>query len=155
MQNAAKANNRFHLLVAGYAGIFAILAFFGAVEASRMHDEQIHVQKETADKIASVTHNQVLYNLPQMDVTVIGGISAHHLSLGISLQMNKDYVERFSDFQPLVSDRIISFLGHEDIYDFNNPHGMSMLRKDLLSQANAASGPVVISDVIFREFVVR
>jgi flagellar basal body-associated protein FliL len=152
---ANRKPNRFSFFVVGYATTFALLAMFGGIEATRMQAQQEHIQKVAADKIASVTHNKALYALPQMDVTMASGSSAHRLQLGISLQMDKNNLDRFRDFQPKVSDRIVAFLDHQNMDDFIGERGMTALRNDILFEANVASGPVAISDIIFREFIVR
>jgi flagellar basal body-associated protein FliL len=149
-------SNRFNFFVAGYSAIFALLAFWGGIEAARYHDEQRHITKEVEKQVDAATKGKELYKLPRMDVTMsaLQG-ETHHVRLGISLEMDKKNTDKFIDYQPRVSDRIISFLDHQNLDEFTGPHFMYNLRRDILFEANKASGPVVISNVIFRELVVR
>lgn len=151
-----RKSNKFYFFVMSYASVFSLLAFFGTIEATRRHVEQERVTKETADQIAAITKNKALYRMPRMDVTMsaLQGKS-HHMRLGISLEIDQKNMDLFNDFQPRVSDRIVDFLDHQNIDAFEGPKGMYNLRHDILSEVNKASGPVVISDIIFREFVVR
>lgn len=147
---------RFYFFIVAYCLAFASLAFFGTVEIENTYRPQKIISQKTMDQIAAITKNKALYSLPRMDVTVpsIQGPD-HHLRLGINLQIDIKNLDQFADFQPRVSDRIVGFLNREDVASFQGPNGLQNLRNSLLFEANQASGPILISDIIFREFVLR
>jgi len=149
-------SNRFYFFVVGYAALFAMLAFFGTEEAARLRGERTNIIKEAESRLDALTKHKVIFNLPRMDVTMtaLEG-ETHRMRLGISLEIDKKSVETFEGYQPRVSDRIVNFLNHQDINEFTGSNGMDKLRNDILFEANKASGPVVINDVIFSEFIVR
>ncbi len=148
--------NKFTFFVVAYAALFAALAFFGTEEAAQLRGERESIAKLAAERLTAFTKNKAVFNLPRMDVTMTAMQGeAHHVRLGISLEMDKKNMDRFEGYQPRVSDRIIDFLGHQDIDEFTGINGMDKLRNDILFEANKASGPVVITDIIFREFVVH
>jgi flagellar basal body-associated protein FliL len=68
--------------------------------------------------------------------------------------MDKNSVERFEGYQPRVSDRLIDFVGHQDPDALQSVRGMHNFRRDILYEVNKAS-PIRVSDIIFREFIVR
>jgi flagellar basal body-associated protein FliL len=150
-------NARLYSFIAGYVLVLGCLAYFGYVELSEFEETQ--KQKAHAAKhedLASTNALKTYYTLPRMELTLSSFEGeTHHARLGISLEIEKINLERFADFQPRVSDRIINFMRHKDIEEIRKPAAMFTLRRDLLHEVNQASAPIPVSDIIFREFVVR
>jgi len=147
-----KKTNRLFFFITGYTLVFGLLAYFGYVELRRVQDAKDEKQRE-------VVYNPLgksFYRLPRMDLTLASFRGdMHHVRLGINLEIDQKNVIRFEDFQPRVSERIIEFLGRQDVDKIGRPAAARELRHDLLHVANEASKPVPVSDIIFREFVVR
>jgi flagellar FliL protein len=150
-------SNRFYFFVAGYSVLFGTLAFYGAEQVTGSHMRQVHIDRETEAHITAATGDKSLYQMPRLELTMqaFEGQQSHHVRLGINLEIAKDKIERFQGYEPRVSDRIVGFLGHEDVNRFEGPDGITKLRHDILPEINQASKPIVVSDIIFREFVVR
>lgn len=146
---AIRRSNRLYFFIAGYTLVFGFLASFGYVQVANVRE----AQKQEYEKQA---HAKTFFSMPRMELTLssYAGV-AHHARIGLNLQIDQKNLSRFEDFQPRVSDRIINFLNHQDIEELRNPNQMYDLRHSLLYEINAASGPVPVSDVIFREFVVH
>ncbi|MDP9127661.1 MAG: flagellar basal body-associated FliL family protein [Pseudomonadota bacterium] len=146
-----RKHNRLYFFIAGYTLVFGFLASFGYIGIT-------NIQKDIKRKheLAETGSLKTFYTLPRIDLTV-GSFAGemHHARIGISLEMDMKNLDQFEDFQPRVSDRIVDFLRQQNIEDIRRPSKSRELRHDLLHEINAASGPVKVSDVIFREFVVR
>jgi flagellar basal body-associated protein FliL len=150
-------SNRLYYFIAAYTLVLGFLASLGYVEIGKLHEEQEKKARESVhEEVVATASNKALYRLPRMELTLPSFESGpHHARIDISLEMDKGNIERFNDFQPRVSDRIIDFLRQQNVDEIRRPSFTPVLRSDLLKQINMASSPIPVTDIIFREFVIR
>ncbi len=157
-----KKTHRPYFFITAYVMVLAGLAALGYFEANRFEDAknskpiaaQIAASHESAPSVA--TNSKGFYRLPRMELTLSSFEGeTHHARIGISIQVDKNNIERFADYQPRVSDRIIDYLRHQDVSEISKPSAMFDLHRDLLEEINEASDPIRVSDIVFREFIVR
>jgi flagellar basal body-associated protein FliL len=77
------------------------------------------------------------------------------IRLEISLKAEKKNLIRLEGYQPYIADRFVSFLRKKDSDELRQKGAMPLLRKELLREANVASYPVPVMDVIFDRFLVQ
>jgi flagellar basal body-associated protein FliL len=151
MATVRKSNGRLYFFIVGYTLCFALLASLGTIEVGNIQEAQWEKQQRELLN----PNGKFLYALPRMELTLpsLQG-NTHHARIGITLEIDEKNMQRFEDFQPRVSDRLIQFFHQQDIDELDKPSMMPKLRRNLLKEANSAS-PIKISDIIFREFLVR
>src|SRR5580704_6813245 len=102
-----RKSNRFYFFIAGYVFVLGMLAYLGYYEVVQFREVQEAKARAAAhEDIPALTSNKALYRLPRMELTLssLQG-DTHHARIGISLEIDKDNLERFADYQPRVSDR--------------------------------------------------
>jgi flagellar FliL protein len=133
------------LLVFVYAGVFVFLAMIGSFMA---------YDWIAADQVAGDAKQ--FYRLPRIEISVPDTNGALHFTrIGINLEIEEKNVARFEDYAPRVSDRLIHYFEQTDAETIGKANTSHRLRRNLLEEINDASKPVQVSDLVFREFVVR
>ena len=78
------------------------------------------------------------------------------LKIGISLELERERDEaRVFAVMPRLVDYIQVYLRELRVEDLQGAEGMLRLREELLARANAATQPVAVKDVLFRELLIQ
>ncbi len=78
------------------------------------------------------------------------------LKIGISLELERERDEaRIFAVMPRLVDYFQVYLRELRVEDLQGAEGMLRLREELLTRANAATEPVAVKDVLFRELLVQ
>ncbi|MBV8059984.1 MAG: flagellar basal body-associated FliL family protein [Alphaproteobacteria bacterium] len=141
-----------HFVIAYLVGLFglAVLGYYFADYAL----EKVQAKKTVINDKFQTDLSYV--ELPRMNVTLT---SAHadfsgRVRMDISLVVEKKYADRLEGFKPRINDRLMSFASHMDLDTISRPQASALLRHYILKEVNAASFPVPVIDVVFRQFAV-
>lgn len=78
------------------------------------------------------------------------------LKIGISLELERERDEaRIHAVMPRLVDYFQVYLRELRVEDLQGAEGMLRLREELLARANAASEPIKVKDVLFRELLIQ
>lgn len=99
----------------------------------------------------------VFYELPEILVNLnTGGRKAVYLKIRVSLELEKEEdILKIEGRLPRIIDNFQVYLRELRIEDLKGSAGMYRLREELLTRVNAASSPVLVSDVLFKEMLVQ
>jgi flagellar basal body-associated protein FliL len=94
-------------------------------------------------------------DLPRMNLTIASAAgSSGRIRIDMTLEVEKKNLARFEDYQPIITDHLISFVRQMDAEDMHKPNAAPTLRKELLKEVNRVAFPVPVLDVVFRQFLV-
>lgn len=127
----------------------AVIGYF--VGDYSIRQAQIKKEMQSQNFISDVG----FYDLPRMNITMTseGGNSAY-VRVDVSLKVLKSDVGRLTDYYPRINDRLLTFIRHQDINELRQPVTQKLIRADLLREANKASYPIPIMDIVFRQIVI-
>ncbi len=78
------------------------------------------------------------------------------LKIGISLELERERDEaHIRDVMPRLIDYFQVYLRDLRVEDLQGAEGMLRLREELLARANAATEPVPVKDILFRELLIQ
>gem|GEM_PF-1805452 len=101
-------------------------------------------------RIASTT----IYELPSVTISLAKrGIRAGSVRMTIDIEVSAKDVDRLESYTPRIMDRIQTRMSDVTPNEFKGRANLSSLCKTLLWEANQASGPIMIFDLFFKEFV--
>ncbi len=129
-------------------GAFA-LGFIGGGDKEEQHAEGAH------DAVPA--GHSVFYDLPELLVNISGQEAKESfLKLTVSLELKKaDDTAAVETAMPRVIDSAQVFLRELRVEDLNGSAGLLRLREELLKRVNAATAPVEVRDVLFKEIIVQ
>ncbi len=140
--------------VIGYILGLAFLAFLGYSAG----DYTARVkEKQQIDLVKShnFTTDVAFVDLPRMNLTIASTTgTAGRIRIDMSLEVEKKNLARVEDFQPIIMDRLVSYVQQLDAKDMRKANAPPNLRKELLEEVNKVSYPMPVLDVIFKQFVV-
>ncbi len=95
------------------------------------------------------------YDLPRMNLTLAttNNNKTGKVRIDISLEVEKKYYDRMKDYQPRLSDRIVTFVRNQDMDALREPYNQREFRKELVNEVNKVASPVPVLDVILRQMV--
>lgn len=118
------------------------------------------IRNEAAHKAAITNKNFAtdigFLDLPRINTSLPSGAAGRsgHLRMDITLKVEQKNLPRIEDFEPKITDRIVSYVQRLDMEDMQEKDSLPQLRKELLRQVNSASYPVPVIDIVFQEVVV-
>ncbi len=115
--------------------------------------EQAQQRDEDAQK--TVISDIGYYNMPRMNLTLSpseGGESGH-VRIDLALEVEKKNMGRLDSFRPRIADRLVTYVRQQDISTLRETDTRRDFREGLLREANKASYPVPIIDIVFRQMV--
>lgn len=132
------------VLAAAGAGFF----FLGGGEKEAPPEEE----KEVAE---AAPQQSYFHELPDMTVNLSSG-GSRFLRLRVVLEVNsEEAVAKLEEIQPRLVDDFQVYLRELRPEDLRGSAGSYRLRHDLLLRANQAAQPVVVENVLFKEFLVQ
>lgn len=136
-------------------GLLFVLAAAGAgfffLGGSEKPDEKPEEQK-AAEAAPKESH---FYELPDMTVN-LSSRGSSFLRLKVVLEVNsEEAVQKLQEIEPRLVDDFQVYLRELRPEDLKGSAGSYRLRHDLLLRANQAAQPVVVENVLFKEFLVQ
>ena len=114
--------------------------------------EEEKAQEEAAKPVAQ---QSFFYELPDLTVNLSSG-GSRFLRLRVVLEVNsEENANKLSAIQPRIIDDFQVYLRELRPEDLRGSAGSYRLRHDLLRRANQAAQPIVIENVLFKEFIVQ
>ena len=138
------------LLLVGGAG-----AYFTGLFATSPDEAQVHAEAEESEPAVPVA--SLYYELPDMLVNLKTGSSQSNLlKISVALEVaDETTIDRLQTVMPRVIDNFQVYLRELRVEDLSGSAGLQRLREELLVRVNAATHPVVVSDVLFKEMLVQ
>lgn len=142
-----------HHYVVAYLIALITLAFVGYYFAGYELDK-VQIQKSIKNDKFQTDLSYV--ELPRMNVTLSSSRSdfSGRVRMDISLVVEKQYADRLEGFKSRINDRLLSYTSRLDLDMVSKPQSAVWLRRNLLKEVNAASFPVPVIDIVFRQFAV-
>ncbi len=136
------------LLLLGSAGTGAfMLGAFNLIQGDS-EDQDAALPVEPAGYFVKL--DDLLVNLSSQ------GRKTAFLKIGISLELERERDEaRVFAVMPRLVDYFQVYLRELRVEDLQGAEGMLRLREELLARANAATQPVTVKDVLFRELLIQ
>jgi flagellar basal body-associated protein FliL len=131
------------LIAFSVAGYYVYADF--SIEASRKSAED----ERSKSSLAYIELPHITIALPSLKTGLSGNVR-----LDIALAVENRYAAKIDGFRPRIADRLIDYCSRQNFDEFTSPRSLLWLREDLLQEANIASAPFPIKDIIFRKFVV-
>ena len=138
------------LLVAGTGGMLYTTGILGKLLGTG--------QAETAETAAAPAPKPgVFLDLPDLLVNLNStGRKASFLKISISLDLeDQGDIIRIQAVMPRIIDNFQVYLRELRVEDLRGSGGIYRLREELLARVNAASSPVKVKDVLFKEMLVQ
>ena len=144
------------LVVGGLAGAYFTGLLDPVVQMLVGGDPSIEGEDEQVSE-AELDSQAVFYDLEEILVNLnSGGRKSSFLKIRISLELNSDEdIPRLESVMPRVIDNFQVYLRELRIDDLKGSAGMYRLREELLRRVSAATAPVKIKDVLFKEMLVQ
>ena len=144
------------LVVGGLAGAYFTGLLDPVIEILVGGDSSKEGEDEQASE-ADLDKQAVFYDLEEILVNLnSGGRKSSFLKIRISLELNSDEdIPRLESVMPRVIDNFQVYLRELRIDDLKGSAGMYRLREELLRRVSAATAPVKIKDVLFKEMLVQ
>ena len=113
--------------------------------------------KDAPPVVAAAMTPGVFHDLPPLLVNLDNsGHTAHFLKLSVSLELGKqEDIAAIDKVMPRVIDQFQSYLREVRPEDLKGSAGLYRLRQELLTRVAAASQPIQVKDVLFREFLIQ
>lgn len=94
-------------------------------------------------------------DLPRMNLTLPSAAGkTGRVRLDMTLEVDKQNMSRFEDYQPIITDRLVKYVRQLDAEDLHRPNAAPVLRKELLQEVNSISAPMPVIDIVFRQFLI-
>ena len=144
------------LVVGGLAGAYFTGLLDPVIEILVGGDPSKEGEDEQSSE-ADLDKQAVFYDLEEILVNLnSGGRKSSFLKIRISLELNSDEdIPRLENVMPRVIDNFQVYLRELRIDDLKGSAGMYRLREELLRRVSAATAPVKIKDVLFKEMLVQ
>jgi flagellar FliL protein len=136
------------LLLIGGGAAFMLGVFGGGGGEGQVPVEEVKAPKPPP----------VFFDLPDMLVNLnsAGAKKAHFLKLNISLEIeNAEDASKLKAVLPRIVDSFQVYLRDLRMEDLQGSEGVYRVREELLRRVNAATEPVKIGDVLFREMLIQ
>ena len=151
-RHAGRKKSRINPFLITYVIALVGLAAVGYYVAHyEIHNDRQHQEKYFATDLA-------YYDLPRISLTLasIGSSTASgKVRMDISLEVNEKDLDKLQDFQPRIMDTIINHMRQYDADDVKPSNVSSQLHENLLNVVNQASKPILIHNIVFRQFLVQ
>lgn len=104
--------------------------------------------------IPSSSVGRYFYDLRRATINVGGSFTTARgtIRMAVSLEIDEKDAKLIGGYAPRIMDQLQNFMSEVRIDDVRRAAGLEWLRRELLWEANKASGPVRILNVSFREF---
>lgn len=138
--------------IIGYSIALVVLAFvgYGVGDYTAQQQEQYRLHTPSNRFASDVSYVE----LPRMNMSLASNSGqAGRIRIDITLEVEKKYLGRFEDFQPIITDRLTSYVRKLDMEEVSKPNAVPTLRRELLKEVNSVSYPMPVLDVVFRQFV--
>jgi flagellar FliL protein len=106
---------------------------------------------------SATADTDVFHDMPDILVNLDGpGKQQHFLKMKISLELaNKADEAAIDKVMPRVTDQFQTYLRELRVDDLKGSAGIYRMRQELLARVSAASQPVEVKDVLFRELLIQ
>ena len=140
------------LLGGGGAGVF-----FSGILGGKKTDDAAAGKADADTQTAAAETVGVFHELPDILINVDGnGKASHFLKLKVVLEVGTKADEDALDkVMPRVIDQFQTYLREMRTDDLKGSAGMYRLRQELLTRVSVAVKPVVVKDVLFRDFLIQ
>lgn len=126
---------------------FSVLALVGTIG-------YVVGQKQLYAIVSEHARARAILEMPKMQFAMEGlNVQSGKVKMDMSLQVAPRDMEKLKLFLPRIKDRIITVLNHTNIEQLTDKISLRMVHDELLQQANQASGPVVIKDILIKNLV--
>jgi flagellar protein FliL len=153
------SGGRRRLMILGGVGLLLIAGTGGALYATGTVGKLLGTNKlETTETAAVVAPKPgVFLDLPDLLVNLNStGRKASFLKISISLDLeDQGDIIRIQAVMPRIIDNFQVYLRELRVEDLRGSGGIYRLREELLARVNAASSPVKVKDVLFKEMLVQ
>ena len=148
---ASRLNRKTTMFLLGYFGLFIGLACTAYMADGYLGLNKVHKKPENVRFVTDVGY----VDLPRMNLTLAsGGGKTGKLSLDLSIEVEKKDAGRMQNYQPILSDRLITYTRALDIDELRNPMNQHMFRTELLEEAKSLTMPIPIVDIVIRRMVI-
>jgi flagellar basal body-associated protein FliL len=147
----SRPNRKTSTFIAGYFGLIIALGCMAYFTDGYLGLNKLHKVGPDVRFVSDVGY----VDLPRMNLTLASG-EGHtgRLSLDLSIEVEKKNAGRLQNYQPILSDRLISYTRALDIDELRKPQNQHVFRTELLEEAKSLSMPVPIVDVVIRRMVI-
>jgi flagellar FliL protein len=110
-----------------------------------------------AKPVSATADTDVFHDLPDILVNLDGPSKQQHfLKMKISLELaNKADEAAIDKIMPRVTDQFQTYLRELRVEDLKGSAGIYRMRQELLTRVSAASAPIEVKDVLFRELLIQ
>jgi flagellar protein FliL len=152
---AAPAPGRRKLFAFAGGGLVLVAAAAAGLYFTGIVDKLIGRTKEVAEVV--VAPPAVFFDLPDLLVNLnTTGRKPSFLKLSVSLELERGQdLPRLQAVMPRIIDNFQVYLRELRIEDLRGSGGIYRLREELLTRVNAATAPVKVVDVLFKEMLVQ
>lgn len=135
------------LLIGGVTG-----AFFAGVFDSLTGDEQQEAEASAMQAVGSV----VMYDLPEMLVNLSSGSGGNYLKINVALEIEDPTIAPQLDaLVPSIVEGFQLYLRELQLEELDGSGGLYRIKEELLVRVIAATQPLKIKDVLFKEMSVQ
>jgi flagellar protein FliL len=153
------SGGRRRLMILGGVGLLLIAGTGGALYATGTVGKLLGTNKAETTEVAAVAAPKpgVFLDLPDLLVNLNStGRKASFLKISISLDLeDQGDIVRIQAVMPRIIDNFQVYLRELRVEDLRGSGGIYRLREELLARVNAASSPVKVKDVLFKEMLVQ
>lgn len=154
-----KRRDRRRLLILGAAGLVLIVGTGGVLYYTGIVGKLTggHKTETTEAEKAPPAKPSVFFDLPDLLVNLNStGRKTSFLKISVSLELEQqEDVPRLAAVMPRIIDNFQVYLRELRVEDLRGSGGIYRLREELLARVNAASAPVHVKDVLFKEMLVQ
>jgi flagellar FliL protein len=149
----APGRRKLVMLVGG--GLALVAATGAGLYFTGMADKLIGHTKEVVEVV--VAPAAVFFDLPDLLVNLnTTGRKPSFLKLSVSLELERGQdLPRLQAVMPRIIDNFQVYLRELRVEDLRGSGGIYRLREELLTRVNAATAPVKVVDVLFKEMLVQ
>lgn len=118
-------------------------------------DSKAKQEAEAQEKAKAEPQQSQFYELPDMTVN-LASAGSRFLRLKVVLEVNnEEALAKIEEIEPRLVDDFQVYLRELRPEDLRGSAGSYRLRHDLLLRANQAAQPIVVENVLFKEFLVQ
>lgn len=144
-------------LLLGGGAAYAVMSGLAPIGAAPTESEQTaKADAKAAEKKQKAEEQKPPAFVPfePLTITLTHGGAPRQLRLGLSVETNKDAVEKVEMMMPRMLDALNTLLRSMDERELTEPAGFDRLRAQMLRRLRIAAGPSAVKDLLVTEFVV-